>query len=311
MDISVAIPTYNGAQRLPQVLDRLQVQIGTSEIDWEVIVVDNNSNDKTANIVKEYQQNWTANLPLKYVFEPQQGLAFARQRAVEEAQGSLIGFLDDDNWPAPNWVIQAVRFGHDYPQAGAYGGKIKGCFEVPPGEDIAAIQRFLAIRDYGKKAQPFQPEVLQLPPGAGLVVRKRAWQEAIPQRLVRVGNGGDDYEISIRMHQRGWEIWYAPALKIDHFIPAVRLKREYLRRLTHQYGICTCDLVLLNATRSQHPFLLTKVLLGSLKRIIKHLAKHGMNSRKVLEDDCMLSFHVGTFKSPFLHVMKSLMARPM
>jgi glycosyltransferase involved in cell wall biosynthesis len=309
MDISVAIPTYNGAQRLHQVLAHLQAQIETEGIAWEVIVVDNNSTDQTAAVTKQYQQTWIAPCPLRYVFEPLQGLAFARQRAVETAQGDFIAFLDDDNWPAPDWVIQAMKFGQSHPRVGAYGGKTKGRFEVPPGEDVVKVQRFLAIRDYGDKARLFNPETLQLPAGAGLVVRKQAWQQAVPRRLVRVGNGGDDYEISIRMYQQGWEIWYAPNLRIEHFIPATRLERLYLRRLTHQYGLCTCDLLLLNATRSQHPLLLAKVLFGSLKRIIKHLIRHRLSSRKALEDDCMLSFHIGNFKSPFLYIMQHLRTR--
>lgn len=305
MHISVAIPTYNGAQRLPKVLDHLQAQVETETISWEIIVVDNNSTDQTAGVTRQYQKNWKASCSLQYVFEPQQGLAFARQRAIEAAQGSLIGFLDDDNWPAPDWVIQAVRFGQAHPRAGAYGGKTKGRFEVAPSADAAKVLRFLAVRDYGADAKLFQPEKLQLPAGAGLVVRRQAWEEAIPKCLVRTGNGGDDYELSIRMYQKGWEIWYAPNLSIEHFIPSTRLERAYLRRLTHQYGLCTCDLLLLNVPQSQYLILLPKILLGSLKRIFLHLIRYGIYSRKSLERDCMLAFHIGNFKSPFAYIFKS------
>uniref|UniRef100_A0ACD5GQF4 Glycosyltransferase n=1 Tax=Desertifilum tharense IPPAS B-1220 TaxID=1781255 RepID=A0ACD5GQF4_9CYAN len=52
----------------------------------------------TAEIVREYQAILPQHSQLRYCFEPEQGAAFARQKAVEEAQGELIGFLDDDNW---------------------------------------------------------------------------------------------------------------------------------------------------------------------------------------------------------------------
>jgi cellulose synthase/poly-beta-1,6-N-acetylglucosamine synthase-like glycosyltransferase len=72
------------------------------------------------------------------------------------AQGDFIAFLDDDNWPAPDWVIQAVKFGQSHPQAGAYGGKIQGCvLKCPLGKMLLKVQRFLAIRDYGNKATAF------------------------------------------------------------------------------------------------------------------------------------------------------------
>lgn len=56
VDFTVAIPTYNGAQRLPDVLEALKLQTGTESFIWEVLVVDNNSQDTTAEVVKAYQQ---------------------------------------------------------------------------------------------------------------------------------------------------------------------------------------------------------------------------------------------------------------
>ena len=128
IDFTVAIPTYNGANRLPQVLDRLRAQVDLEEISWEIIVVDNNSNDDTAKVVREYQANWPSTFPLIYYFVPEQGAAFARQGAVEKARGKLIGFLDDDNLPALNWVSAAYDFGKEYPAVGAYGSQIHGDF---------------------------------------------------------------------------------------------------------------------------------------------------------------------------------------
>ncbi|MGF1676281.1 MAG: glycosyltransferase, partial [Rivularia sp. (in: cyanobacteria)] len=119
INFTVAIPTYNGASRLPEVLERLQNQLHTENISWEIIVVDNNSTDNTADIVKNYQQNWQYPFSLKYSFEPRQGAAYARERGVSEAKGEFIGFLDDDNYPLSNWVAKAYEFAQKYPQAGA------------------------------------------------------------------------------------------------------------------------------------------------------------------------------------------------
>ena len=64
VNLTVAIPTYNGENRLPQVLDKLKEQVNTENINWEVIVIDNNSSDGTAKLVKEYQENWLQDDPL-------------------------------------------------------------------------------------------------------------------------------------------------------------------------------------------------------------------------------------------------------
>lgn len=54
IDFTVAIRTYNAEKRLPEVLDRLLVQIKTEGLGWEVLIVDNNSTDRTAADVAEY-----------------------------------------------------------------------------------------------------------------------------------------------------------------------------------------------------------------------------------------------------------------
>ncbi|MDJ0555307.1 MAG: glycosyltransferase [Microcoleaceae cyanobacterium MO_207.B10] len=54
INLTIAIPTYNGGGRLPKLLDKIRQQHQTENIYWEVIVVDNNSSDNTAEIVKDY-----------------------------------------------------------------------------------------------------------------------------------------------------------------------------------------------------------------------------------------------------------------
>ena len=104
VEFTVAIPTYNGAARLPLVLERLRSQLNTESFSWEILVIDNNSRDNTAQVVKDYQTDWPTTFPLKYCFEAQQGAAFARKLAVRSAEGEWIAFLDDDNIPASDWL---------------------------------------------------------------------------------------------------------------------------------------------------------------------------------------------------------------
>ena len=305
--VSVVVPTYNGATRIPKVLDRLHRQQVNDDISWNIVIVDNNSSDDTAEVVRQYQQNWAVDGPLSYVFERQQGLAYARQCGVDNSDGELVAFLDDDNWPPEDWINQIVTFGQQYPQAGAFGGRIAGIFEggdVP--RDVAPLLGFLAIRDRGDSPHRYPVEQLQFPPGAGLVVRRHAWQQCIPSVLVRNTRGADDSEISWRMAKAGWEIWYNPYTVIEHFIPQSRLERSYLKALIHNYGLCTCELLMIETAYWQRPILLSKSLLGSLKRIIKHVTKYRHRSTKTIEAECLLAFHLGNLQSPFAYVFKSL-----
>lgn len=302
--LSVVLPTYNGADRIPAVLDCLLNQVVNGDIAWNIWVVDNNSGDGTAAVVRQYQHRWPTDRPLEYVFEPQQGLAYARQCGMDSSNGRLVAFLDDDNWPPCDWVNQVVAFGCQYPRAGAFGGRIAGVFETALPTDVEPLLGFLAIRDRGERPHRYPIEQLQFPPGAGLVVRRDAWEQCIPSVLVRHTRGADDSEISWRMAKADWEIWYNPYTTIEHFIPKARLERSYLRSLTHSYGLCTCDLLMIETVGWQRPILLLKSLLGSLKRIVAHLTKYRYQSTATVEADCLLAFHIGNLKSPFAYLLK-------
>ncbi|NEZ61947.1 glycosyltransferase family 2 protein [Leptolyngbyaceae cyanobacterium CCMR0082] len=306
VDFTVVIPTYNGAQRLPRVLDALRSQNISDSFAWEVVIVDNNSTDGTAAVIEGYQLNWLTTMSLRYVTEPRQGLAYARQCGVEAANGKWVGFLDDDTAPDQNWVTAAYHFGAQHPHAGAYGGQIHGDFEVPPPENFERIKSFLAIKERGPNPHLYQPDVLILPPGAGLVIYKQAWLEAVPAQLQRTTRGGNDFEISICMHRQGWEIWYNPDMHIYHHIPQKRLEKEALLSLSHTVGSCICELRLINVSVWQVPVIVSRIFLGNLKRIVRHLVQYRLQIRDDVVLMCELVFFIGGFLSPFYLLRKKL-----
>jgi glycosyltransferase involved in cell wall biosynthesis len=305
IDFTVAIPTYNGASRLPKLLEKLRQQTGLDQISWEIIVVDNNSTDNTAQVVQEYQGNWLPGVPLTYILEPEQGAAFARLRAVKEAQGELIGFLDDDNLPNPDWIAQAYTFAQEHPQAGAFSGQIHGEFEVEPPENFQRIQAFLAIREHGSTPHQFEPQNLRLPPAASLVVRKKAWCESVPSRPTLTGKlpgimiQGDDYEPLLYMYKAGWEIWYHPDLHTYHQIPHWRLEREYLLSISRGCGLATCQLRMINATPWQKPIIFLRTLLGNLRRVIWQFIKYRRKVKTNIIMECEMEFFLGSLMSCF------------
>ncbi|MEQ8998302.1 MAG: hormogonium polysaccharide biosynthesis glycosyltransferase HpsE [Coleofasciculus sp. B1-GNL1-01] len=311
IDFTVAIPTYNSANRLTKLLDKLRQQTDLDQITWEIIVVDNNSTDNTAQVVQEYQENWLADVPLTYILEPEQGAAYARLRAVKEAQGELIGFLDDDNLPNPDWIVQAHTFAKNHPQAGALSGQIHGEFEVEPPENFQRIQAFLAIREHGSTPHQFEPQNLRLPTAAALVVRRKAWQESVPQRPHLKGRlagsmlGGEDYEPLLYMHKAGWEIWYHPDLHTYHQIPHWRLERDYLLSISRGCGLATCQLRMVNAKPWQKPLIIIRNLLGSLRRVVLQFLKYRGQFKTNLIAACEMEFFWGSLISSFLVVKRS------
>ncbi|MGC9526206.1 MAG: hormogonium polysaccharide biosynthesis glycosyltransferase HpsE [Limnospira sp.] len=309
MDFSVVIPTYNGAKQLPGVLEKLRSQTGTEEIDWEILVVDNNSSDETAKVVRELQSTWNLQVPLKYVFERRQGLTYARTRGIEETEGQFIGFLDDDNFPNSDWVLQAYLFGNQYPKAGIYGGQIHAVYQTEPPENFKRIEHLvLAMRESDEQPFRFNPELLQLPSGAGLVLRRKALLESIDlECIASISRGDNDYELSLYLYKNGWEIWYNPTLHVDHLIPPERLEKKYVLSLAYRYGLYTFGFRVILAKNLWQKFLLFfRVMFGGFKRVILHLKKHKTKVKSDLANACELNFFWASAISPIYYYLNKI-----
>jgi peptidoglycan/xylan/chitin deacetylase (PgdA/CDA1 family)/glycosyltransferase involved in cell wall biosynthesis len=110
--VSVVIPAYNEEESLPSTLRSLQTQ--DYQGPCEIIVVDNNSTDRTASLAREFGA--------RVVVEPRQGISYARQRGFDEAHGELILTTDADALLPKNWISRIVREFEKHPEAVAVAG---------------------------------------------------------------------------------------------------------------------------------------------------------------------------------------------
>jgi glycosyltransferase involved in cell wall biosynthesis len=303
VNFTVAIPTYNAESRLADVLEGLRSQSTEDSLVWEVLVIDNNSRDRTAAVVQAYQTNFP--VCLRYILEPQQGAAFARKRAIQDVRSALVGFLDDDNIPAPDWVTAAYAFAQAHPQAGAWGSRIHGEFEVAPPPEHRWILPFLALTDRGSQPLRYDPKNNLLPPSAGLVVRRAAWLESVPLQTRLSGRvhgsmvTGEDLEAIAHIQRSGWEVWYNPAMQVTHKIPAARLQSAYLLPFFRGIGLSRY-ITRTAGLRLEHKLIWTVAYLGNdLRKLLTHLLKHRTAIRTDLVAACELQLLMGSLISPF------------
>jgi glycosyltransferase involved in cell wall biosynthesis len=305
LDFTVAIPTYNGSSRLPELLERLRNQINTESFSWEIIVIDNNSNDNTAKVVQSYQENWQCPYPLKYYFEPQQGAAHARKLAIKEAKSQLIGFLDDDNYPVSTWVFSAYEFGKNHSLAGAYASQIHPQWETEPPNNFQRIAPFLAITERGNLPLLYNKSQNLLPPSAGLVVRRQAWLESVPNHPILTGRvsgnmlTSEDLEVLSYIQKSSWEIWYNPEMEIYHQIPSWRLQKEYLIPFFRGIGLSRYVTRMVNIKPWAKPFTCLAYMLNDLRKIVFHLLKYRFKVTTDLVLACEIQLFWSSFISPF------------
>lgn len=277
MDITVAICTYNGAKDVPEVLDHLRAQEDVGDLQWEVLVVDNNSTDATGAVVREQQADWERAAPLRYVFEERQGKSYALQTAVEEARGTWIAFLDDDNLPAPDWVAAAYHFAETHPRAGAFGGQIHGRFEEEPPTSFGLVKPLFALNERTEEICYSAGDDIQFAaPGAGLVVRKKAWMESVPDTGLKLtgptgdsrGTLGEEFELQWRLYQNDWEIWHNPEMHLGHKIPPERLEEEYLEDFFRAIGLSRYRTRMMRFEPWQRPFAAAGYLASDVGKLL-------------------------------------------
>jgi len=276
IDLTVSICTHNGADAVPEVLDHLRAQEGIGDVRWDVLVVDNNSTDGTAGVVRQYRETWDRSAALRIVTEQQQGLAFARQRAVDEARGKLVAFLDDDNLPAPDWVAEVVSFAEEHPNAGAFGGQLIGEYEVEPPRSFGLVKGLFAINDCEETFSYSKMGTGEFAPGAGLVVRKDAWQRHVPHKLDSTGisgesraGGGADLEAQWHLHEAGYEVWHNADMVAKHKMPASRFRPEYLKRFFEGIGKSRHRTRMMRFEPWQRPLAIPIFWLNDLRKLVR------------------------------------------
>jgi glycosyltransferase involved in cell wall biosynthesis len=238
IDVSVILSTYNRAGVLPAALDALLHQTG--DVAYEVILVDNNSTDGTADLGRRYAEDHPDRF--RYVFEAQQGLSHGRNAGIRAARGSIVAFTDDDVQVAPDWVAQVKR-GFDGDPAAAYvGGRILPRWTSPPPRWLTTAHWSpLALQDYGDapvRTSASWPICLV---GGNLSFRRSVFDQVglFTPSLGRIRDGigsTEDHEMQLRLWMAGLEGVYLPAVTAVAEIPSDRMTRAYHVRWQKGHG---------------------------------------------------------------------------
>jgi GT2 family glycosyltransferase len=235
MDCSVIVCTYNRAASLQDTLAALAAQEAAPGLEWEVLVVDNNSRDDTRRVVEAAQRTWPR---LRYVFEAAQGLSHARNRGIAESTGEILLFTDDDVLPEPDWLATTLA-GLARHQADACGGYIAPIWESPPPAWLTErFYGFLAVRTDRTDDYPITgPE--QAPFGANMAVRRRVFDQVggfdtSRGRKGKVLASGEDGELFERILRAGFKAVFLGSSKVHHKVESFRLTKRYFRRWRFQ-----------------------------------------------------------------------------
>jgi glycosyltransferase involved in cell wall biosynthesis len=241
MAFTLAICTFNRAALLEQALESL-AGCERPGCDWELLLVDNNSSDATRSVAAKFESS----LPLRYVFEPVQGLSSARNRALEECRSDVLLFTDDDLKFDPGWLRAYEQAFNAAPSAGWFGGRIQPLW--PDGrpawlrdEGMALIAGLMVRYDLGTQNRPYVATD-PLPFGASFAMRRRAFESGGKFRTDLGVKGstpgrGEEAEYLARLVRAGATGHYVGEQSAWHWQEAKRFRWAYLYRHGIQKGI--------------------------------------------------------------------------
>lgn len=235
MILTVAICTYNPrVDLLARVLGALAPQVDRNDV--ELIIIDNNSSPPVEAAAFENISR------VRVVHEPKQGLTAARERAIAEARGDIILFVDDDNVLSPNFIVRLLEIFRK-PTVGMVGGAVYPEYEIAPPRWIGRFEECLAIRRhppdcYVETLSP--PCTRYFPIGAGFAVRRNIAVDYV-QSLPSMGRiegrkggallSGEDTDLALFVLSRSSSLIVSGQLTLTHVITAKRVELGYLRNL--------------------------------------------------------------------------------
>jgi GT2 family glycosyltransferase len=195
--ISVIVCTYNGARTIRDCLEAL---LKIEYPKFEVIVVNDGSNDETAAITKEYG--------FRLITVKNGGLSNARNIGLEAAKGEIVAYIDDDAYPDKHWLkylantfLRTTHVGIGGPNIAPYDdGLIADCVANSPG---------------GPNHVLLSDQVAEHIPGCNMAFRKESLRE-IGGFDTQFRVAGDDVDVCWRLQEKGWTLGFSPSAVVWH-----------------------------------------------------------------------------------------------
>ncbi|MCK9280018.1 MAG: glycosyltransferase [Melioribacteraceae bacterium] len=237
--ISIIICTYNRVKYIGECLSSLVHQTLSKDL-YEIVIVNNNSTDNTAEICESFIENYKEH-NVTYVIERKQGLSFARNRGIKEAKGNIVIFIDDDGEAKNDYLEKVYFYFVTDEELVSAGGKVLPKYEagIEPKWMSKYLWGLVTKIDYGNKIKQFPQG--RYPVGCNMIFLKSVFDEigmfdTELGRKGRVGLASEEKEIFLKLSALGKKILYIPEAVVKHNIDKERTTKEYVIKLSLGIG---------------------------------------------------------------------------
>jgi glycosyltransferase involved in cell wall biosynthesis len=230
--VSVVVPVYNGAETISACLESLLTQDYPAEA-YEIIVVENGSNDNTTQVVEKY--------PVRLYHSDKRGPSPARNYGIARSEADIVAFTDADCIADPKW-LQKLAQPYINPEIGGVGGAILAYTHGDRNEVQKFLDEYSPLVNFVSGQGEFMPHLYT----ANASYRRHLLNQVrgFNPRLVTI----EDVDLAWRLQlQTGAKLQYAPRAVIYHHH---RTTRAGLARQYRHYGFGE---ILLDTMYGQYP----------------------------------------------------------
>ena len=229
--VSVCICTFKRPQMLKRTVDGVISQITNDKFLFEIVVIDNDkerSAEKTIQQIKNSRQQ-----DINYDFETEQSISLARNRAVKNAKGNFIAFIDDDEFPAENWLFKLYEMYEEKDVDGVLGPVIPH-FDVTPPEWI--VKSKVCERNRLPNGTIINNSVYTRT-GNVLISSKILKEDEEPFKPMFGRSGGGDVDFFKRKMEKGASFAWCDEAIVYETVPLERQKKLYYLKRAFTRGM--------------------------------------------------------------------------
>lgn len=227
--ISVCICTFRRPQLLGRLLNELAAQETGGLFTYSIVVADNDRLRSAEAVVSSFAA--TSEIAIQYCVEPQQSIALARNRAVRNAAGDYMAFIDDDEYPARDWLRTLFRACNEYGVDGVLG-PVKPLF----GEGVP--QWIVKGRFYDRPCYQTGVVLAHGQTRTGNVLLRGGVLRETDSLFQPQFRAGEDVDFFRRAIERGRVFIWCNEAVVYEAVPPARWKRLYLLKKALLRGAC-------------------------------------------------------------------------
>ncbi len=236
--VTIAVCTWNRRDLLRQTLTQLERMSVPSDVQLDVVVVNNNCTDDTDAVIDEFRTR----LPLQRLFEGRPGVAFSRNAALAWASADYLAFIDDDALADGSWLVELTAAVRAYPDAAAIGGVIQPWFPEPVDPDLLEAFHWLKLGfcglDHGLVPGLLADDLIIHGPN---MVYRMAALKGLRFNTALGGTpastmGGDERDLLNRLRAQGGTVVWWPGMRVRHYVSPSRTTLGYCLRFSSDKG---------------------------------------------------------------------------